>query len=812
MWQNYIRVAWRNLAKGRLYSLINIFGLSIGAAVCILIMLYVSNEWSYDRFHTKSERTYRMWVKEHFRGDIFFNTVTPLAMGQALRDNFPQVEKVARYTSTNVALRQGSFMDREVVHYADPAFLDVFDFPLIKGNRASVLSDLHAVVLTEKAAQKYFGDAAPLGRTLSFQQGDGWQDFVVTGIISPAPVNSSIQYEVIVPMQNFLNALPKRALDCWTCVFCETYAVLRDGVDGGTMQATAAPFFNRQVADDYQPGQYEVGFQPLTDLHLNNAMPLGIVPVSDGRYPYILGGVALLILLLAGVNFVTLAVGRSLTRAKEVGIRKSTGASRRQLMLQFWTEAILTALISVGFGVVLAKVLLPLFNTLSGQALVFPLSATGALFAFGLALLVGLIAGLYPALLMSGFSPIASLRGALLQGRQGKPVLLKSLVTIQFFVSLLLLVATFVMQRQMTYLQNKNLGFDRDGTVVVPYNTDEGPVKYMPESRRLAALFKTELAGIPAVRNVTTSNHSPGTPGWTTLGYTDASTNKFRSFSLNGVDENFIPALHIDLAAGRNFSKNYGDIDKSVIINEAYAREFGIQNPVGKFLQEPFRDFQIIGVAKDFHFASLHQKVAPLVLAYDPVALNRIASDRSSIDAPTPKFSFRVSRENLPATLAALQSAWKTLLPNQPFTYTFLDDDLNKLYEPELRMSRIMGAGTLLAICIACLGLFGIATFTVSRRTKEIGIRKVMGAGVGGVVGLLSRDFMLLVGIAFVLATPVAWWAMHTWLGNFAYHVPLDWWVFPAAGALAAAVAFLTVGVQCVKAALANPVESLRSE
>ncbi len=812
MWNNYIKIAWRNFRNGRLYSLINVLGLSIGAAVCLLILVYVTNEWSYDRFHAKAGRTYRMWQKEHYRGEVFFNTVTPILMGPELKDHFPEVEQMTRFVSLNNLIRRGNILDQEQVQFVDPEFLKVFDFRLIRGNRTTVLKEPDGVVLTEAMALKYFSDPAPVGQTLSLQVGSVWKDFKVTGILEKTPGNSSLQYNILAPFEVYKSQVSERAQHCWTCVFVETYAVLRDGTDGVAMQVKAAPFFDKQVSEDYKPGEYEVGFQALPDIHLDKAMPAGIAPVADARYPYILSAVALLILLLAAINFVTLAVGRSLTRAREVGVRKATGATRRQLMAQFWVEAVLTAVLSVGIGVALAKATLPWFNDLTGLSLVLPLRPSTLGMALSLALVTGLIAGLYPAIILSGFSPVNTLRGLISGVGQKKHTVLRSLIGVQFLLSVLFIISTLVMQQQIHYLQHKNLGFRREGTLIVPFSSQKGMVEAINDSRKMARLLEAELKTNPSVKAVATSNHTFGAVGWSNVGYTDQRTQKYRTFFLNGVDENFIPAMGIELREGQNFTPDQGDAGKSVIVNEQFAAAFGLAHAVGTYLPEPFQAYRIIGVAKDFHFASLHEKIQPLMLAFDPVGIVRLASDQSSVDSPTPKCMFKISGGNIPATVAAVQQAWKSLMPEQAFQVSFMEDDLNKLYRSEMQLSSLVRIGTWLAILIACLGLLGMSTLTIARRTKEIGIRKVLGASSESIVGLLTGEFIGLAATGLLLAIPIAWWAMTHWLEAFAYRIDLGWRVFAVAGFLALLVAFLTLSIQSIRAALADPARSLRSD
>jgi putative ABC transport system permease protein len=811
MWKNHFKLALRNLFKHRGPGLINITGLSIGTAIVMLLSLYVWDEWTFDRFHSNADRVYRAWVKEHFKGDVFFNTVTPVVLGQELQDNFPEVQQVVRYYTSNTLAKKGNFSELEEVHLAEPSFFKVFDFKLLRGKAENVLSDLNSAVITEAIGLKYFGDPYPMGQTLTLQTGGEWTYFTVTGIIEKAPGNSSIQYGIIIPFAKGASQMSDGTKTSWTNVLVETYVLLDEANKVKELEAKFAPFVDGKVAQAYKPGEYLVGFQPLTDIHLNKDFPLGIAPVSDRRYPYILAGIALLILGLACINFTTLAIGRSVTRAKEVGVRKVNGATRGQLMAQFWNEAILTSGVSVLLGWGLARVALPFFNTIADKQLTLDLSMQTLLLLPALALITGFVSGIYPALVLSGFKPAMTLRGILSNSGNDRHTVLRWLVGFQFILSVLLITSTVVMLRQMHYLQNKNLGYDKEQVMALAYKRSGARLsEQWEEGKKVLDLLRHELSSQPGFSDLAMSAHTFGTPGWMSVGYTEPSTEKFRSFMLNGVDDRFLPLHNMAIVSGRNFLKENLSDAKGVIVNEAFAKQFGVETT--QQMPEPFRDFQVIGIAKDFNFESLHSEVQPLVMALDPIGILRIASDWSVNDTPNPKISVKIAGDNLPASIAALRLAWQKVAPEQAFNYAFLDDNIDRQYRAESRLSQLVGIATGLAIFIACLGLFGIATLSIAQRTKEIGIRKVLGASVAGITGLLARDFLKLVLLAGVIASPIAYWAMNQWLADFTYRIELQWWMFTLAGASAIVIAFFTVSFQSVRAALANPVESLRSE
>ncbi len=813
MFKHYFKLAIRSIIKERLYSFINILGLSVGVAVAVLMLLFATDEWSFDKFHSKSDRIYRLWVKEHFRGDIFFNSVTPFVLGRAVEENFPEVESMARYITINSLVENGTITDQEPIHFVSPSFFDVFGFPMLEGNRSD---DLKSILVTPSIAQKYFGTESPVGKTLAIEISGEAEEFAVRGVIDEAPANSSIQFSIVLPFENAKAFVSDGARNSWTVVFPETYILLGKGQSIEDLSSKVATYVDKEVSRDYKPGEYVVGFQPLTDIHLNNEVPTGIVSVSDGRYPYIMGTIALLILLLAGINFVTLAVGRSVNKAKEVGVRKVTGASRFQLMIRFWGEAVLIALIAVVFGVLLAQLALPSFNTLASKSLSIPYGFA-AFFIIGSAgVLLGIIAGLYPALVVSGFSPTRIIRGTVSKLGSDRQLILRSLVGLQFVLSIGLISSTMIMRQQLSFLQNKNLGYEKDQMLVIPYSGAPSPdnpfSKVYQEGRQKVKLLENELAGESNVLGITSSSHALGTSGWLSLGYTDAQSQQFRNFNYLTVDPSFLPLMDIPLSAGRNFSEEIGtDRRTAVIVNEAYARQFDIAG-VGQRLPKPFDAFEVIGIVEDFNFSSLHTPITPLVLSVDPVAVRRQASDSNSKDSTIPKITIKVSGQELIATIKTIEAAWKKVAPDQAFSFSFIDETLDNQYRSEQRLGTILALATLLAVFIACLGLFGIATLAISRKTKEIGVRKVLGASVFDIVLLLNRRFTILVVIAGFIAAPLVFYLMKQWLADFAYRISINPFLFFIAILVALVVAWLSVGYQSFRAASTNPVNALKYE
>lgn len=817
MLKNYLKIAIRNLLREKLYSTINILGLGIGVAVALLLGLYAREEWSFDQFHNKKDRIHRVWVKEHYQGEVFFNTVTPVVLASVLQDNFPEIEQTVQYITAGNLVKKGSEVSQEQVHVITPSVFRVFDFRLLEGSPAEALDGLRKVVLTPSAAHKYFGDGPALGQPLSIQINGRWEEFTVSGIIEEAPANSSLQYNMLIPYENMKTLFSERALTSWTFVYPETYALLKEGVDAQALQAKLAPVIDRQVANIYKAGEYIVGLQPLADIHLSNDFPQGIATVSDHRYPMILSGIALLVLALGVVNFVILAIGRSVSRAKEVGIRRVAGALRPQLMQQFWSESVVVAILAVVLGVFLAQLCLPAFNHITGKSLSIPYSLSSlALFLSG-GLALGILAGFYPALIVSGFSPLRAIKGMITRLGRGRQMLLRGLVSFQFVLSLCLIICTMVMVAQLRYLQQKNLGFDKEQLVVLPYRAtptaEYGTASIFADGRELENRLRQELNGQRQVLAVTSSAHALGFPGWTTLGYTDPSTQQYRTFSYNTVGENYPETMGIGLSAGRSFSADIpSDREKAVVVNEAMAEAFGWRDLVGQQLPPPFEAFQLIGILKDFHFHSLHTDIHPLMMSMSPRSVYDVVSDASYNDLPIPRIALRLAGGDVPATLETIRQAWGKVAPEQPFDLTFLNEALDAQYRAEQHLSSVLSWATYLAIMVACLGLFGIATLTTARRTKEIGVRKVLGASVAQLVLTLNRPVTLMALLASVIAAPIAYLLMQRWLQGFAFHVAINPAWFVLAAALAVALAWLSVSWQSVKVARGNPVEALRYE
>lgn len=806
MIKHYFITAWRNLQRDKMNALINLLGLGVAITVCLLITQYVSNEWSYDKFQSKSARLYRPWLWEKYEKKEFKNTVTPFPLGPTMKENLPDVEAYSRVATVASEVRQGDATLSEDVHFVDSSFFDMFDFPLIATNDPHPLNNPNSVIITQTLAKKYFGSENPLGQSLALFFADSSYVFTVNAIAADVPANSSIRFNILLPFKQAVNVFGERVMHAWFNVQGETYVLLKHGVTGSSVEAKLPSMFKQIFGNEYIEGQYNIYLQPITDIHLNNKVPVGLAPVSNPAYSYILATIALFILVIACINFITLSIGRAAGRAREVGVRKTLGAVRVQLIRQFWSEALLMTLLAVVLGWLLAWLAQPFFNRLTGLPLQFVNNKMMLVALVGLVLLIGLLAGAYPALVLSGFKPVEVLKGKL-SIRGDRAFFFRSLLVVQFTLSSLLIISTLVMKRQMNYLQNTSLGYTTDLMVNIPINQN------IREGMKTVELFRNALAGRPEIAGITAASFGFGQGGCAGIGYID-DAGTYRDFNVNLVDPQFLSTFQIPLLEGRDFSpENARDRYMSIIVNESFVKTYGWSDPLtSKIPSRKLANLNIIGVVKDYHYESMHTPIEPLALVLNPDSLLRNVEDVNFNSSPNPDMAIRLRAGKIEAGLKLLEDTWKAVVPGLSFNYTFIDQTLAEQYNRERTLGRLVTISSGLSIFIACLGLFGLALLAMVRRTKEIGIRKVMGAGIPQLIGMLSKDFLLMVALAFAIASPVAWWAMHRWLADFAYNVGIEWWVFILAGIIALAIAFLTVSIHAARAALANPIKSLRQE
>jgi putative ABC transport system permease protein len=807
MLRNYLKTALRNLWKNKGFSAINIIGLAIGLSTCLLILIYVMDELGYDRYNVNADRIYRVDGEIKFGGNHFILAVAPAPTGPAMLKDYPEVEKEVRFRGYGgITVKKGGQNIREdAVIHADSSLFDVFTLPVLEGNAHTALMQPRTVVITEKIAKKYFNETQVVGKNLIINDSIPYK---VTAVIRDLPTQSHFHFDFYISLTESKEAKN----DEWLSNNFNTYVLLRKGADPQKLEAKfhgmivkyIGPMLQSAVKtsldDFFKSGSY-VGFSltPLTSIHLHSNKTAELEANGNIQYVYIFSAIALFILLIACVNFMNLSTARSANRAKEVGVRKVLGSLRVNLITQFMMESVLISFISMLLALGLAWLLLPVFNGLAAKQMSIGLFSRPWLAPsmLALVLVVGTLAGSYPAFFLSAFQPIAVLKGAVAAGFK-RSWLRNSLVVFQFGISIFLIVGTAVIYRQLGYIRNRSLGFNREQVLIVQ-NT------YALGSR--IGAYKEDLLKLPGITGATMTGFLP-TSSWrndNAFFFTpDIDPKKAISMQNWSVDENYLPVLGMQLAAGRNFSKDFPTDSSGVVVNEAAVRLMGFGDPVGRKLYnlddlktKHVTEYHIIGVVKDFNYNSLRQVVTPMGLF--------LKEDRGQI-------ALRIHTKDVKQVTRQVEQAWNKMMPGQQFSYVFMDDEFNSIYKAEQRMGGISLSFSLLAIFIACLGLFGLAAYAAEQRTREIGIRKVLGATVSGIIRLLSKDFLKLVLVSAVITFPLAWWAMSNWLEDFAYRITIGWDIFALAMVLAVGIALVTVSFQAVRAALANPVKSLRSE
>jgi putative ABC transport system permease protein len=789
MIQNYFTIAWRNLMKNKVFSFINVLGLTMGITICMMIFLYVMNEFSVDRFHKGGDHIYRLARSFKVEGDERQAVWVSPPYGPALVNDYPGqvLEQVrARPDNALVSFGNNAFNERKV-YVADSNFFSFFTFPLVKGDPATVLKEPHSVVLTEATAKKYFGDADPMGRVITL---DKHLDVKVTGIARDVPANSHMDFDMVIPIANFAH---DPGFGVWRFNGWFTYIRLSDQTSKEKLEKDLPRFMDKYMGKDMARGgfSFRLYLTPLRDVYFGH-ITYDNARHGDKTVVFVFLSIAVLILLIACINFTNLSTIRAVERSKEVGLRKVLGALRNHLFLQFIGESFLLTIISCGLSVILLVLLMPLYNQLLDQTLVVSWQALPIyVFLLGVIVVVGFISGCYPALFLSGFTPIESLKGKLRLGKSGS-FFRQALVVCQFGISVLLIIGIVVMMRQLSFIQHKDVGYNKVQTLVVPI--DNGGLY----DNRIS--FKNSVAANSAVLSVSMMSGEPG-GFFDGMGYHVEGKNDIWQARTEFADFDYVKTLGLKVIAGRDFGQ-HSDSAASVIINQTAAAELGYtpDQAVGKWLMNTERDTahrRVIGVVADFNFLSLRDKMDALVI--QPGFDNRVVL-------------IRLAPGHFRSAVAAIENAYKAASPGYPFAYSFLDQEFNDLYTTEVRQQRILGVFSGLAIFIACLGLFGLASFTAAKRIKEIGIRKVLGSSVQGIVLLLTGDLLKPILLGTVIAIPLGYYAMSKWLQHFAYRVSIPWWVLVGAACLTLLIALCTIAFKAVNAALANPVKSLRAE
>jgi len=807
MIKNYLKIAWRNLWKNKVFSAINIIGLALGLAAFLLIALSVLNELSYDRYNAKAARIYRVNDDIKFGGNLISTAVSPPPLASGLEATFPGIEKAVRFRQYGTAhiKKDNDIIEEKNITYCDPGVFEVFTLPMLAGDPSTALKEPNSVVITQSTAIKYFNSTKVLGKIFVF---DKVNNYAVTGVIKDIPSQSHFKFDFFVSMPT----LAESKDPTWLNTDFQTYVLLTDGADYRKIENKLQQFVNEHIGPQLQgtlhtsfdefekKGNYfRLSLMPLTKIHLESNRTNELGQNGNIEYVCIFSAVAFFILLIACVNFINLSTARSSNRAREVGVRKVLGSPRKYLIGQFLAESIILALVAGIVALLTAWIFLPLFNQMSAEELTvspdFLTWLTPA--SLILILVIGALSGIYPAFFLSAFRPVDVLKGRIAAGLKGGG-LRSFLVIFQFSISVFLIIGTLVVYNQLSYIQHKDLGYNRDHVLVI---------KNVSALDRQAKTFKQEIKQLTGVVNATLSGYTP------TSGNYDSQT-IFKSVTLDPksgllaqqwmVDEDYISTLAMRLTNGRNFSNQFPTDSSAVIVNETAANLLGYSNPINRQLYRPEDDYgkkikayHIIGVIRDFNFNSLRANITPLILKFE--------SDNGAL-------SVRVNSADIPGLLQRIRNKWSAFSPNQPFNYSFMVQDFDALYSSEQRVGKIALSFTLLAIIIACLGLFGLAAYAAEQRMKEICIRKVLGASISTIVRMLAIDFVKLVLVAIIIASPLAWLAMQKWLQGFAYRQNTQWWVLVAAGLGVTLITLITISFQSLKASLANPVKNLRND
>lgn len=804
MFYNYLKQAWRNLVKNRSTSVLNIAGLTTGLTCFAYIALWVNDELSYDKFNKNYDRIFRVTGTAKTETGTTESAVSSAPMAQALRNDYAEVENAVRLDPRSELIEHnGQKTLQSNILITDPSLFDIFSYQLSRGDQATALREPYSVILTESTAKKYFGNSDPIGKSLKIYMNDSTglgALYKVTGVMPDPSEKSHFNFTMLASFKTIEVANPDiLTVDGWGDASYYTYLLLKDGVDHKAFSNKMSHFYGKYIGDMFKVWRsiYSYKLQPLRDIYLRSQLQYEIAPTGNINHIYIFSTIGIFILLLAGINYVNLATARSMSRAKEISVKKVVGALKNQLILQFLLEAIVTALIALVASLVLCIVLQPIFFQVAGKDLSPFCSPLLLAFLFIVTILLGILSGLYPAMIISRFKPAIVLKGSFKTGAAGVS-LRKLLVIAQFAITLILVTGIIIIHSQMSYIKHKDLGYDRNALLFLRVNGDSDIIEGYDA-------FKNELISNVLISGITTSNSmifgGLGTGGSETVDNSDnpmqVNTARLR------IDPEYFGVYGIKLIAGRNFSKNPHPADtmRLVIVNEVAVKKFGWKNAeaaIGKPFRMGNQQGSVIGVVKDFHFNSLQQAIEPLAMY--------LLDDRFS------RITLKVDLTKANQSITWIEKTWKKHFPSALLDYSFLDSQIEDQYQAEKRFSKIFLCFSVLSLLIACFGLYGLISYAATQKTKEIGIRKVLGATVNGIVLMLSTDLLKLVALAFLVATPVSWFIMNNWLQDFAYRTSISWWMFAVSGLSVLVIAFITISFRAIKAAIANPVKSLRTE
>lgn len=802
MLYNYLIVAFRNIRKEKFYSFINVFGLTIGIASCLFIAIFVLDELSYDRFNSKADRVFRVIEFIETEGSGERSSSAPFPTGPTLAEEYPAlIESQVRFfdfqSPTLLLAERESKKEFNEPHvlFVDSTFFRIFDYALEEGDKSTALEKPNSILLTRSAARKYFGNENPIGKILQIE---GRQDLVVTAVLADPPGNAHFRFDFLVSFSTLRNFFNGRIPENWYWNPCWTYLLLKPGIAASDVEKQL-PDFIQKFFPEFIRAEARMALQPLTDIHLKSDLEFEMEANSSESNIYVFTGIGVVILFIACMNFMNLSTARSAKRAREVGLRKTLGGQREQLILQFLMESLIISFFAIVASWLITAAGLSFFNDLAEKnighdILVHPmiLSILGMIF-----LVTGVGSGLYPALVLSSFIPIKVLKDSAEKGGRGA-VLRKALVVVQFSLSIIMIISTVIALNQLDYLRKSDTGFDQDQVLYISALRTPITQTYPAFKKEMEA--RSDVASVTGVLDVLGSRHQGDN-------FRFEGMDKSKLFSVMWVNHDFFETFNLDIVAGRSFLENMTTDDSlALIVNEAMVKQFGWtpEEAIGKPFEYNRFNGQIVGVVKDFNFVSKHKKIEPLIL--------QLRSNPNHFNFSLKYVAVKLRSQDLPATIKGIEEKWKSLAPGRPFDYFFLDQELDKLYKDEEKLGKVAGIFSVLAIAVACLGLFALASFMAEERRKEIGIRKVLGGTESEIILLLSRDFSSLIGIAFVIACPVAWYAIQVWLNNFAFHVEIRWYLFVIVGLATLAVALLTISYRALQAAYANPVKSLRHE
>lgn len=814
MFKNYFKIALRNLAKSKLHTGINLIGLTLGLGVSILIFFFVQFESSFDNFHEESDRIFRLERHEKGEDGMMSSFSTPIITAPTFAAEFPQVIHTTRmYGSSAQAYLDEATTQTQQFLTVSPDFLEIFSFKLLQGKKDQVLKDKFGVVITEETAKKYFGDENPMGKSIRMQMGDNYEEYQVTGLLEDLPANSSIKFEMLVNDENLDFSVAKQNQDSWFNVYGDTYIKLNDAQSKAAVESGVEAMMKKVLGEDYKVGEYSFTLQPISEIHLTDNPDSGMAESTRPTLLWILAGIAFLILLIACINFTTMAIGRSTTRAKEVGVRKTMGADFGQLVFQFLTEAFLITIAALILGLLLAEVLLPTFNELFGKKLELVYGPTQILILLGLVVGITALAGAYPAFFMSSLRPIKVLKGNL-SIRFGKQGLRKGLVAFQFFISFMLIASTLIMVNQMNAIRDYDLGFDQKMIILVDVPDVPGTnfVKSISSGFAQAEKYRQALVGRSEIQSAGITIATYGDDSFWDGGFPTEEGKQF-NFRLNFVGGDYVKTLGLEMAKGRDFNPQPGADSSAVLINETFAKAMGWDDPLGELLpSKEINSHQIVGVVRDFNHNSLYKEIEPVILAKSPEVIFSGINMLMIHAATNPKVMVKGNGTDFEAFRALLESEWERVFPSEAFSFSFLDETVQKQYEADERLGKMVFLAACIAILIAAMGLLAMAALSIAGRTKEIGIRKVLGASSWSISWMFNKEFLVITLIGVSVALPLSLYFMQGWLEQFTVKEWPSWLSFLILAILGICFTLFIVSAQSFRATQMNPVDTLKDE